>query len=58
MLNLYDSVIGVETVEPDGNGSPESGEREPGGLEHTTASQVLFLVENPDALDNRTRTLA
>ena len=58
MLNLYDPRAKAEAAELDGTGSPEPDERQPSRLTHTTASQLLFLVESADTLDGRVGTLA
>ena len=58
MLNLYDRTVKVETAELDGTGLPESDQRQPSRLGHTTASQLLFLVESTDTLDSGVGTLA
>jgi hypothetical protein len=58
MLNLYDRTVEVGNAELDGAESPEPGQWEPSRLVHTTASQLLFLVESPDTLDSRLGTLA
>ena len=57
MLNLYDPTVVAETPEQSGDGLSKS-EREPSRLRHTTASQLLFLVESTDVLDSRAGTLA
>ena len=57
MLNLYDPTVVAETPEQSGDGLSQS-EREPSRLRHTTASQLLFLVESTDVLDSRAGTLA
>jgi len=58
MLNLYDRTAKAEAAELDDTGSPEPGQRQPGRLAHTTATQLLFLMESPDTLDSRPATQA
>ncbi len=58
MLNLCDPTVKPEAAELDCAGSPQHDERQSGRLTHTTAGQLLFLMENPDTLDRRIGTLA
>ncbi len=58
MLHLYDPTVKAEAPEHNGSGTVEPGRQEPSRLAHSTASQLLFLVESPDALDSRVGTLA
>ncbi len=53
MLNLYDRTIESRKPDPAAGGLPISNEPEPHNLAHTTAAQLLFLVEGSEVIDSR-----